>query len=472
MQEKRRFEESWKDAFDGAEMAPPEHVWVNVELDLAGAESQRMKKRVIFYQRLAAGLLIVSASLGVYVWNTSDQNQDIAEVRQGTPENKNNTTEQSTPQKQGDAPAALEERNALSPNETSSSNGRFTARGNKQTTSTVTLKGITTQNASSKFINSIALNDSSNDLASTFTETQEVDLPSVQVAQLQSDIDVTNSTDSVTQMSTEEALKILNAYVNPEEEKKQDKTKSAEMLWLAMGGAAGSYNPRAVSAAGTFASSDALLDKTSLANSQAGVPSETNQHSTGTAYSVGVSVGTKVGKRWIVQSGLNYIHQQIDYTSNVRAITSSNQSRLVTAEYLNAEVAGSVESLTATSPYTINSAMEFVSIPVQAGYLIVDRRVGWQVNTGVSTDIFMRNTLVDESGRIEKFSQSAGNESPYRTINWSGLFNTEVSYRLSKNYRVAVVPGMRYSITSILKDAVSTPLILDVGFRFRYMFVD
>jgi hypothetical protein len=125
-----------------------------------------------------------------------------------------------------------------------------------------------------------------------------------------------------------------------------------------------------------------------------------------------------------------------------------------------------------SSPYEINSVNEYISVPVQAGYLLVDRKIGLQLNSGLSTDFFMQNTLTDKSGQMASFSSSAGNDSPYRLISWSGLVGTELSYKIATHYRVSIAPGLRYSLNSVLKsDAVSTnPLVWDVGFRFRYIF--
>jgi len=100
----------------------------------------------------------------------------------------------------------------------------------------------------------------------------------------------------------------------------------------------------------------------------------------------------------------------------------------------------------------------------------VDRKIGWQLNTGVATDIFIRNTLTDASGNASRFSQGAGDNSPYRSVSWSGLLGTELSYKVAKQYRFSVVPSMRYSVNSVLKSSSSNPMVLDIGFRFRYIF--
>lgn len=268
------------------------------------------------------------------------------------------------------------------------------------------------------------------------------------------------------EMTEEEAVRIIEEHLKPVEEKSEKRTKQRESFWLAMGGSAGTYNPTAQPSG----------PSTSLANNFLGAgaldaPGQTNRKDIGSAYSVGVSLGKKVSERWVIQSGIAYVNQTIDYSSNVVAFSSANRAQLYVPEYQNDKTTlTNLAAVTTTSPYTINSDIEMVSIPVQAGYLIIDRRFGWLINAGFSSDLFIRNTLVDESGTVETFSQAAGKESPYRSVNWSGLMNSELSYRVGENYRLALVPGLRYTLNSILKDGTSMPLVLDVGFRFRYAF--
>ncbi|MEJ0032061.1 MAG: hypothetical protein WDO15_17555 [Bacteroidota bacterium] len=178
-------------------------------------------------------------------------------------------------------------------------------------------------------------------------------------------------------------------------------------------------------------------------------------------------MGKKFG-RFVVQTGINLNKQQIDYTSNYDTHTSSNSSKAAMSDYL-----ANSSDLTFTNEYTVSSTMDIVSIPVQLGYMIVDRRLGWQINAGASNDFFLRNVLVDKSGQREKSVEQSGSASPYRAVNWSALASTELSYRIGAHYRVSLVPrGARYSVHSILKNDKDTgrPVVLDVGFRFRYIF--
>jgi hypothetical protein len=188
----------------------------------------------------------------------------------------------------------------------------------------------------------------------------------------------------------------------------------------------------------------------------------------GSSFSFGMTFGKKVAQRWVVFSGVNYLSQSIGYYSNIAVMDANNQAKAYAADLASASA-----NVASTSPYTINSVNEFVSIPLQAGYLLIDRKMGLQLNGGVATDFFMRNTLVDQSGRLSDYSESAGGNSSYQALNWSGLVGTELSYKVAKHYRVSLVPGLRYSFNSVLKPSTGStlnPMVWDVGFRFRYIF--
>jgi hypothetical protein len=165
---------------------------------------------------------------------------------------------------------------------------------------------------------------------------------------------------------------------------------------------------------------------------------------------------------------MQYMARSIDYTSN---FTSYSGAKMVAS--LSDYATLNSTQVTASSPYQLESRSEYISIPFQAGYVLVDRKFSWLVNSGISSDIFIRNTLTDLSGQRSSYSESAGQTSPYRTFMWSALASTELSYKMGAHYRLALMPGMRYSLNQVMKSDQATqgnPLIWDIGFRFRYIF--
>ena len=239
------------------------------------------------------------------------------------------------------------------------------------------------------------------------------------------------------------------------------KNVSSEDLWASVGFSAGSYNP------GLTSSSSASSSFRASTNAPFAADSYSDPSSVGSAYSTGFAMSKRVFSRLVLQSGLNYINQNIGYTSNFVSYSANNQSKVSLDAY------AANQSVTITSPYKINSAVEVISFPIQTGYLVIDRKIGWQLNTGVAADFFIRNTLTDESGNAQRLSQGTGGKSPYKAVSWAGLLGTELSYKVAKQYRISIVPGMRYSVNSVLKSTAgqtSNPLVMDIGFRFRYIF--
>jgi hypothetical protein len=120
----------------------------------------------------------------------------------------------------------------------------------------------------------------------------------------------------------------------------------------------------------------------------------------------------------------------------------------------------------------VDNNVQYICLPVQAGYLLVNNQFGVQVNAGLSTDLFLQNTLTPESDALAVTVQGLGSGSPYRTINFSGLLGTEVSYKFGQHYRLALNPGLRYPLNSVFKsdNIEATPITFDIGLRFRYIF--
>jgi hypothetical protein len=200
--------------------------------------------------------------------------------------------------------------------------------------------------------------------------------------------------------------------------------------------------------------------------SVASAQSNSSSIPTGNSYTVGMVGGVRVAKRWVLQSGVQYMNQSAGYNSNI-----SSGSLKTVSSYANNPALYNSGVIPSTSAYDIISTNQFLTFPLQAGYLLIDKKIGWQINSGVATDFFVRNTLTDPSGQRQSYSQGAGSDSPYRSVNFAGLMSSEVSYKLGKSYRVSLVPGFRYSLNPVLKSQTTgNPFVWDVGFRFRYIF--
>src|SRR5687768_13272865 len=97
----QNFNSEWKKIFDGAEVPPSRKIWENIDAQLLARENASMKKRVIFYQRLAATSVGVMFLVSGYAfWNGNESQNSIAdntETKTGVVESKSNTPENTIP---------------------------------------------------------------------------------------------------------------------------------------------------------------------------------------------------------------------------------------------------------------------------------------------------------------------------------------------------------------------------------------
>ncbi len=444
----QKFEESWRKALADGAIDPSPSVWSNIELDLMQAEGNTMKRKVVFYKWVAAASVFLVVFLGgAFYYTTETDDKQIAITKKPNEEVSSQNDSVKPENDQGNLAISGDE---AEPSQTKEDR-----------------KQIKPDGKPTEF-------DAMLSLATV------LDVPKERFAtQEEKPIVVVNSSRSTPESITainlfEEVPAIVHgkivlprlglpampaAFMNSSKKNNQ-----SEDLWASVGFAAGSYNPGTPSSNSSFQASPLATSVADLNKVGYSDPS-----SVGTAYSAGIAMSKRVFSRWVLQGGVNYISQSIGYTSNYVSSSTNNQSKAFVAEYANT----SSLAVTLTNPYEINSEINVVSLPIQTGYLIIDKKIGWQMNTGVAADFFVRNTLTDESGNLDRFSQGSGEDSPYRAVSWAGLLGTELSYKVAKQYRVSVVPSMRYSMNSVLKSTSansSNPLVMDIGFRFRYIF--
>jgi hypothetical protein len=195
--------------------------------------------------------------------------------------------------------------------------------------------------------------------------------------------------------------------------------------------------------------------------------SQSEKVKSGTSMAMTVSAGKRIFKRFILQGGISYLNQTSASENEIIEIAPANQ--VYSTASFRPESTSSVTYLTQQE---INSTFQFISVPVQVGYMIIDRKFGVQINGGVSPDFFLSNEVYNETTQVETIN-SAGADETFKSVSLSGLGSLELSYKFLKHYRLSVVPGIRYSLTPVYNDnslASAKPFVADVGLRFRYIF--
>ncbi len=451
--ERSEFDEQWKVAFEGAEVSLASSIWENLDRELTMAEGNDMRRRIVFYQRLAAACVLfalLSGSFGVYYWQQS-YNQ-VSELKITRPSS--DPTQASQQAKESDL--LTNKNNGITNKSASESKVGNIQKTNRPQSTNDNFQSVSKSdgNSFSGKIGLSILNEERTPSNSPVEKKLSKNNREWYSANLSIPGPVLLPVDSVDGEPTFVEIRRKLPFVSSAfmaDSKKENF--NHEKLWASVVAAAGTYSDHSGSSSYSMASAFSTQSGSSA-------PS-------GNSYTVGMLGGFRIAKRWVLQSGVQYMNQSAGYTSNVSALSLYDLANFAKAPAASMNIGNTISS----TPYNITSTNEFVSLPLQAGYLLIDKKVGWQINPGMAADFFVRNTLSDPSGQKQSYSQGTGSESPYRSVNFAGLMSSEVSYKLGKSYRVSLVPGLRYSFNPVLKSQTTgNPFVWDVGFRFRYIF--
>lgn len=452
--ERQRFEENWKSAFENAEQSPSDRVWWSIDTALTSAEGGSMRRKVVFYKRLAAASVVLALALAgsttYYLLNEEGTELAVVQNNQQTTTTNNNRNE-----------TAVENLTTITNNTKDNTTSPLNSESDVLQ---LVAKPDGTKNQVQSVNNHMALVDVKKE--SDYTgESQGVALNKFGL-NAYDPLEEQHSTNlrpksKVREVTIVRKLPAMPASMMADSRKKKSIEK--ENLWAAVNASTGSFGSTAYQ---ENAQSFLMTSQPSSFNNL--VPASSKVKSKGSSHSVGVNIGTRLAERWVLQGGVSYLSQNLGYTSNFAALDANNSRTAIVSEYT--EVKQNF-ALSSTAPYDINSVSELVSIPVQAGYMFINRKFGLQLNSGLATDMFIRNTLTDKSGQLNSFSESAGTDSPYNTFSWTAIGGTELSYKIGSQYRISVTPGFRYALTPMLKSSTenASPFMWDMGFRFRYI---
>ncbi|MTI40850.1 hypothetical protein [Fulvivirga lutimaris] len=451
------FENEWESAFEGAEMAPSETVWSKVEVAVANNEGKNYKRSLLFFKLLAAASVSFAMSIGGWQLYENYYNQEnLFEVTADQQLDISTQTEDEIKEKQPLIAQERESENERNENETPNSNsndnddlGLDKIAGNEE-------KGTTKMTLAHKTL--LALNkDNSIDNVANNDKNEASDNETF-VAQNES-----SSPDKLDYLGVD-FFEVNGELVEPKmvpwlsniPSRKSDDFKG---LWAGVGMSAGSFNSNSSSASSANSLSEGFL------NSDVGQVSTNNvsyNESNGNAYSFGLNVGTQISKRFVLMSGLNYVQQSNTSNSNIVALNTEGFSAVDRNTSLSSEA-----SYAYTDSYKISNTYELLSVPVQAGYILLDRKFNILLLSGVSNDIFLRQKITDESGRAQSVENN-GSDNGYSTYSLSGLIGSEFSYDIGENYMLSLQPQIRQTINSFTPEG-SKPTYFEVGFKFKYI---
>ncbi len=187
---------------------------------------------------------------------------------------------------------------------------------------------------------------------------------------------------------------------------------------------------------------------------------------------IGVGLGYKIGKNLMIESGIQYANHS---TTSISNVVSSPQhftwGKPVTVAVTNEERLRPQLEFEITDAYQVRNSFEFVSVPLNLGFIIPINKAEVMLKTGATANVFTGGEIIDPNGRLRTEVFKPGNASPYNTVFVQGMVATEVAYRISPTYSLGVQAGYFFAVSDLAKSNVlfsSQPNQYNLGFVMRY----
>lgn len=187
----------------------------------------------------------------------------------------------------------------------------------------------------------------------------------------------------------------------------------------------------------------------------------------GSTITYGLSVGKKISKRIILESGVNYRRIESSSVSNIAY--NSGGSRSVFNNNTAYSNDGSLES---TSFYEMENVHQFISIPLKAGYLILDKKWKMSVNTGVAGDYFFKTSTHDTSGNFSSYETKPSRSDNWNSLSVSVLGEVNITRQIGEHYILSLTPQLRQALSDFSNSDRQElkPAIIQLGMQLQYKF--
>ncbi|MEQ9288670.1 MAG: hypothetical protein RIG77_17245 [Cyclobacteriaceae bacterium] len=476
------FEDQWSEAFEGAEKSPPDHVWASIDGALANAEAKGYKKRVIFFKWVAAASVLLAMLFGAALLNgtldgpaevaqTDTQEQNVGERdvvsagEQSTQDNLTGTSDtEITKMKLDDVVANSPQGQKMddtAPTSADASEATSSDLGKKQ--------------AINQSIAALSGNEPDKNLGLTVDETEEAVSPLVENGSAELAYIQTKKPETKTAL---EPWVADHLYGVPDLSAGKLDTNDKFGLWAGISLSSGSFNPETGEAgngsfAPSFADAQTSFDNITSVNT---VPLR-SEYVTGNAFSAGMDMGGQVAKRIRLSSGIHYSAVSPGSSSNI-IVTDRASNKTFALSNESVESASLDEGLrsgdleVSQGVTNFSNTLQYLTIPLKAGYVVLDRKLNVILNSGVSTNFLIGSSLNNSKDGVQNFGSSEASDT-FSSTYLDLLTSIELGYRLMDRYHLSLEPNYRKAISSFTKEDSSIegrPTNFGVSIGIKYNF--
>ena len=437
------FEQDWQQSFADAEVTPPSHVWAAIDRELANDEVIVYKREAQFYRWIAAACFLILSIGGVFYWFGG------------------NLSNESTI-------AFKETKFEIAPNEENSVDVKNKLEGDEPDQ----LNANKVQNLNQKEV-VIESESSGSQLLTSDTYVSNSVLPS--------DIDKSKkatlanltpkSTTFNSQLSPWQADQLYGVARTWGVEKTK---KESGPMWAGLSLSTGSFDPgfgRGSNNDMAFATHEDFLAESATVARQPNSPA----YSSGQSIAGGFNLGKKITDRFQLSSGLHYsafntgsASSQVvaDAENNAYALTSDTSDEMLINELDAGNLSCAGEQVQLANEY------QYLTIPLKAGYVVLDKKFNITLNTGLSGNVLVNSNLKAENSS-EELNNDFSTSNQYQNVYFNLLTSVEFGYVIKEHYQLSVEPNYNQALTEFTNANHSNqakPRYVGVSIGFRYNF--
>jgi len=493
LNKKTEFDKQLGKIFQDAEMNPPDSVWSKIDSDLSKAEAGYFRRRAFMFKLLAAASIAFAMGVGIFSLNhyLTGTTGDISQIQNEQVRENDNSKQ---PEPDSNVFSSTDDEDVLSNSNDETNlaqigNSRIDSEEDSDQNHSGS-KDQTQSSLGSKQPGNILVLINNSDV---ITSEEAANLIPVSAENVNQEPDMLMSYMSEIQgkgipnQTREELLYTVDhiyriPYMPRGASKKNITKENDEGIFMAsLDFSAGQFNPNfqqgassAISSSGPVAY-DYRSEVTSFDASNKNfllVRSAGQETKPELAYSYGANIGFKVSSRILLQTGFAYRKANTTTTTTGYIENADNNSRIPIVASYQYQLEG-LSSVKRIDEVGLNNRYEFASIPLRAGYILFNRKINITLLAGISSEIFINNSIADDSNFLQTISSSDAAESPYRNVYFNGTLGTMLGYSFAKNYSLTLEPSYRMAINSFTKDSFylsSYPSSFMLSFGVAYNF--
>lgn len=193
------------------------------------------------------------------------------------------------------------------------------------------------------------------------------------------------------------------------------------------------------------------------------------------ATTIGFDFGVQIGRNWTLESGVAYTSVENSGTASINVLDVYTIDNTNFIENNNGSDGSFVTPGSSAREATIevrenydhqvpiNNSVQFASIPIKAGYFLVNDKFSLRLNAGLSANYLVEGNISDPSRQIVNSDEL----NLYNDWSFDGISGLEFGYSIFNKFDLTIEPNYRHSITPISNSSNSpSRFLVQTGLRY------